>query len=264
MRQSMVRPAILILYAARSSPLAAQPKAVPPAEPPAEPAAQVWRMPPVLSVSGSGEARVAPDEATVRLGTQAQAATARAAQEQVNRTTAAILAAIEKLGVAAARIQTSELSLGPVYSSNPRGEEPRITGYQAGNVVSVLLDRLDRVGPVVDAGLASGANRLEGVSFSLHDDTAARATALAQAVGQARRKAEALAAALHMRLVELAEVVEEGVERVMPSYGMVRAMAPMASASTPVSPGELSISAGVTLRYHIAPCPAQGPCDGGP
>src|SRR5215203_3583229 len=40
---------------------------------------------PMLTVSGSGEARVAPDEATVRLGVVAQAPTARAAQDQVNR-----------------------------------------------------------------------------------------------------------------------------------------------------------------------------------
>src|SRR3954451_1122455 len=71
---------------------------------------------PVLTVSGDGEARVAPDEATVRPGVTAQAPTARAAQEQVNQAANAILAAVRKLGVAAEQIQTSDLSLNPVYA----------------------------------------------------------------------------------------------------------------------------------------------------
>jgi uncharacterized protein YggE len=260
-------PAILISVscAALSAPLAAQaPEAIPPGGP-GHPGSQPWHLESLLSVSGSGETRLAPDEATVRLGTQAQAPTAKAAQDQVNRVTAAILAAIEKLEVPAAAIQTSQLSLGPVYS-NPRGnDQPRIAGYQAGNTVSVTLDRLERIGPVVDAGLAAGANQLEGVSFSLRDDTAARSAALGQAVNQARHKAEALAAALRVRLVEIAEVSEEGASRVVPQYAEMRAMAaPMAMAATPVSPGELTIRASVTLRYRLGPCPAQGPCNGAP
>ncbi|HSF38443.1 MAG TPA: SIMPL domain-containing protein, partial [Thermoanaerobaculia bacterium] len=46
---------------------------------------------PVLSVAGSGQARVTPDVANVRLGVLAQAETARAAQDQVNRAAGAIL-----------------------------------------------------------------------------------------------------------------------------------------------------------------------------
>src|SRR5207253_878860 len=84
-----------------------------------------------------------------------------------------------RLGVPAAQVQTAELNLSPVYAQGrPGGEsEPRITGYQASNVVTVRLDKLDRVGPVIDAGLAAGANRLEGVGFGLRDDRQARAEA---------------------------------------------------------------------------------------
>ncbi len=66
---------------------------------------------PVLSVQGAGEARVEPDEATVRLGVMAQANTAREAQEQVSRTANAILEAVRRLGVQPQQVQTSELFL---------------------------------------------------------------------------------------------------------------------------------------------------------
>jgi uncharacterized protein YggE len=212
---------------------------------------------PVLSVQGSGQSRVTPDEAVVRLGVTAQAPTARAAQDQVNRTAAAILEAVRKLGVGAEQVQTSELSLGPVYSSGGPEErtEPRIAGYQANNVVSVTLADLDRVGPVIDAGLGAGANRLEGVLFGLRNDAPARAAALADAVAEARNKAEALARAAGVRLVEIVEIVEGGVSVFTPTT-MARgrvAMEAMDMAATPVSSGQVSVDASVTVRYRIAP-----------
>ncbi len=218
---------------------------------------------PVLSVQANGEARVAPDEATVRLGVLAQAPTARAAMDEANRSANAILDAIRKLGVKPEDIQTSELNLNPVYANEQptqdRGGEPRISGYQATNVVSVRLEKLDLVGPVVDAGLAAGANRLEGVMFGLRNDEAARSTALTRAAEAARVKAETLARALRVRLVEIVEVVEGGVSVFTPMYkGARMAMETSMASDTPVSAGQVGIDANITLRYRIEPCPAQG------
>jgi uncharacterized protein YggE len=221
---------------------------------------------PILTVAGTGQARVAPDEATVRLGVLAQALTAREAQNQVNRAAGAVLDAIRKLGVPAERIQTTGLSLNPQYSqSNSQGSSnsqgPRITGYQASNSVTVGVDDLAKVGPVIDAGLTSGANTLDGVEFGLRDDGAARAAALADAVRAAGAKAEALAKALRVRLVEIVEVAEGGVA-VSPPPSPFRARLAMAApmAATPVSAGEVGVEASVTLRWRIAPCPGDGPC----
>lgn len=217
---------------------------------------------PVLSVQGTGDARVTPDEATVRLGVFAQQPTARAAQDQVSRTAQAVLEAVRRLGVAPEQIQTSELSLGPVYDQPREGGEPRVSGYNASNVVSIRLEKLDQVGPVIDAGLGAGANRLEGVAFGLRDDAAARASALTAAVAKARSKADALARALRVRLVEVVEVTEGGVSVFTPNYarGGVAMAADAMMASTPVSSGQVEVQANVTLRYRIAPCPAQGEC----
>lgn len=210
---------------------------------------------PVLSVQANGEVRVAPDEANVRLGVLAQAPTARAAMDEVNRSANAILEAIRKLGVRAEDVQTSELNLNPVYANVPqdRGGEPRISGYQATNVVSVRLEKLDLVGPVVDAGLAAGANRLDGVVFGLRNDEAARATALTRAAEAARGKAEALAKAMRVRLVEVIEIVEGGVSVFTPVYRRQAMAMDMAAESTPVSPGQVGVNASVTLRYRIEP-----------
>lgn len=212
---------------------------------------------PVLTVSANGESRVAPDEATVRLGVSAQATTARDAQDQVNRTAGAILEAVRKLGIPADRIQTSELNLGPVYGQgrpDREPQEPRIVGYQSSNVVSVQVEQLDKVGPVIDAGLGAGANRLEGVIFGLRDDRKARAEALTQAVEAARVKADALARALKVRLVRILEVAEGGIAVTPQPFLRGRiAMESAAMADTPVSAGQVGVSASVTVRWEIAP-----------
>jgi uncharacterized protein YggE len=212
---------------------------------------------PVLTVSGSGNARVAPDEANVRLGVVAQAPTARAAQDQVNKVANAVLDAILKQGIKAEDIQTSGLSLSPLYSQNRPGAEsqaPRITGYQANNTVTVRVNDLTKVGPAIDAGLGAGANTLDGVEFGLRNDEAARAQALADAARAARAKAETLAKALGLRLGEILEVAEGGVSISPPPYPRLARMAMAESSmdSTPVSAGQVGVTASVTIRYRIA------------
>ena len=246
MHQPLTFAALLTLLAL---PLAAQAPR-PAGGPPMDPV-------PTLIVSGSGTARVAPDEAHVRLGVLAQAPTARAVQDQVNRVAGAVLEAVRKLGIPAEGIQTSGLSLNPLYSQvvTKAGENqpPRITGYQANNTVTIRVGDLAKTGPVIDAGLGAGANSLDGVDFGLRNDEAARAQALADAARTARAKAETLAKALGVRLGEILEVAEGGVSITpppSPRYGMAR-MEAASMAPTPVSAGQVGVEASVTLRYRI-------------
>jgi len=247
MHQPLTLAALLTLMAL---PLAAQAPTPAVGGPPMEPV-------PTLIVSGSGQARVAPDEAHVRLGVVAQAPTARAVQDQVSRTAGAVLDAIRKLGIPAEDVQTSGLSLSPLYSQIRQGNEnqsPKITGYQANNTVTVRVGDLAKTGPVIDAGLGAGANSLEGVDFGLRNDEAARAQALADAARAARAKAETLAKALGVRLGEILEVAEGGVSispPPSPRYGMAR-MEAASMAPTPVSAGQVGVEASVTLRYRIS------------
>src|SRR4051794_28353974 len=96
---------------------------------------------PVIVVTGEAEVRVEPDEATVRIGVVRQASTAQAAQDQANTAASEILAALGKISILPKDIQTSRLTLTPVYA--PRSPEssqaPRIVAYQAANIVSVHL-----------------------------------------------------------------------------------------------------------------------------
>jgi uncharacterized protein len=224
---------------------------------PAQPGPPAGRVEPVphITVQGFGQVRSDPDVATVRLGVVAQEPTARAAQDRANRVAAAILEAITKLGVPREAVQTSDLSLGPVYSSpgpQERSQEPRISGYQASYVVSARLEKLDLVGPVVDAALGAGANRLQGVEFGLRNDRAARAGALEAAVRQARDKAQAIAGALGVRLGEVLEVAEGGFALATPKFSRMAMEAMDSAANTPIAAGQVGVDASVTVSFRIA------------
>lgn len=211
---------------------------------------------PALTVTGTGEVRVAPDQAMVRLGVTRQASTAETAQEEVNRRANAIIAAILRTGVPREEVQTGQLTLFPIYApQKPESpEEPRIVAYRASNIVTVRLDKLNLVGPVIDAGLKAGANQLEGVSFTLKNDLPAREEALRQAALEARRKAQTMSQTLDIRLTGIQEVQEGGVGIYPPPVFREAAMAARGGAadSTPVLPGQVTVNATVTIRYRIA------------
>lgn len=231
------------------------PAAAQPPGPPGEGRRMEERRVPTITVGGSGEVRVEPDEGIVRLGVQAQDKTAMGAQINVNLVANAILTGVKKLGIPAEAVQTSQLTLSPVYSSPPprsdEPHEPKIIGYQAANVVSVTVADLAKIGPVLDAALLAGANRVDGVDFRVRDDRAAREKALRLAAEDGQRKARALAESLGVKLGDLLDVQEGGVNVIQPVMEMGFARMAMADSSTPVSAGQTTISANVTLRYRI-------------
>lgn len=210
---------------------------------------------PFIQVSGEGSVEVEPDEALVRIGVESEAPTAQEAQRETNRIAAAILEAIEDLGVDSQAVQTSQLRLLPVYEQSPpaRGEprRPRVVAYRATNTVSVRLVDLTRIGPVVDAAIGAEANRIEGLDLGLRDDTEARRRALTAAVEDARRKAETIATALGVGLGPVLEVSDQGVR--VPRLEMEqRSMQMMAAEpSTPIATGRIGVSANVAVRFAI-------------
>ena len=221
---------------------------------PAPGAQQQFVVPPSVVVTGRGEAFGKPDRAVVRLGAIAQAQKASDAQQQVNRQAKQVQEKLLELGIWEHAMQTVGLTLSPVYEHNeqrPGQVEQRIIGYQATNTIQVQLEEMDKIGPIVDAALAAGANQLEGVWFELKDDTAQRREAIQKAVAEAREKAIAIEQATGTQLTGIIEIVEGGVDVVRPM--MMQRMAEFAAAdATPIQPGQVRVEATVSIRYRLA------------
>jgi hypothetical protein len=201
-----------------------------------------------LTVTAEARASAKPDIATVAAGVVNEAPTAEAALAENGRRMTAVLAAIRRAGVADRDVQTSQLSIQPqmVYAENL---PPRVTGYQATNTVSVKVRNMANVGRVVDAIVAQSGNQLNGVSFGLDDPDAALDGARAEALKRARARGELYAQAAGLRLHRIVAISESGgVEppRPMPMLAMARA-----EGATPVAPGEVQLTAAVTVTFEL-------------
>jgi len=116
--------------------------------------------------------------------------------------------------------------------------------------VTVHSGALELVGTLIDSAIAAGANRVNSLSFSVKDDSKARAEAIAMATRDARAQADALAAALDVKLGKVLKATTVSEQRPVP-IRMGRAMAMSASVETPVEPGEVTVPATVSLIFEI-------------
>lgn len=209
---------------------------------------------PSLTVTGNSEVKVAPDMATVTIGVVAQSKTAQGAQNDANTRAQTFLQNVKKLLGTHGKVHTGSINLYPVYTQAPPQSDasftPQINGYRAENTLTVETDDLKLVGPIIDTAVSSGLNNVQGVSFGLKDDSSARLKALAQAVAEARAKADAMADAADVSIVGIWDL-NEGGARVIPMQADMARMSAMAP--TPVEPGNVTVSADVTIRFFIKP-----------
>ena len=213
-------------------------------------AAAPAEQPRTITVTGMGEVKAAPDQADFSTGVVTEAATAREALAANAKAMNAVMATLNKLGVPDKNIQTSNLSLSPRYQSCKPGVPcpQRITGYEVSNTVSVSTD-LEKTGAVLDALVASGSNRIDGIGFSIREPKPLLTKARAEAVKDAVDRAGTIAKAAGVTLGPILAIQEGGAQPPQPVY---RAMAKMAfEAATPVAGGEQSVAASVSITWAI-------------
>jgi uncharacterized protein len=207
---------------------------------------------PQITVTGDGRVEAAPDLATITIGVTTQGKTAAEAMEANSAALSVVLANLRATGVADRDLQTSGLSLNPVWSNYASSQAPQITGFQAMNMLTVRVRALDTLGDVLDAAVKDGANTLNGLAFGVDNPAPLLDEARTRAVADARRKAEVLAAAAGVTLGRILTIGEGGGGSPMPQYRME---ASMAADSVPVAQGEVSLSANVAVVWEIAPAP---------
>lgn len=205
-----------------------------------------------LSVNGTGRVKAAPDVADINIGVLEQAKEAADASQKAAASMDAVVSALLDLGIDEKDIQTTSLNLNARYDWN--SEPPKITGWEASNMVSVTVRDIDAVGEVVDTVVEAGANQINGISFRVEDPTEAEMLARTAAVEDARAKADQLAADAGVEIVGIVSISESGGQQPQPIY-MERAEMAFAAdtaAATPVLPGEVELSVNVYIQYEIA------------
>lgn len=202
-----------------------------------------------LTVTGQGEARVAPDLATIQLGVTTQAASAAEAMRQNSTQQTAVIEALAGAGIEGADVQTSGLNLNPLMDY-AEGRAPSVTGYQASNMVSVRVRDVARLGEVLDAIVAAGANEINGINFIRDDSSATEDEARREAVADARHKAEVLAEAAGLTLGPVL-VLRDTPAMEGPRPMMMEARGAADAAKVPIAAGEVALSAMVEMQFAL-------------
>lgn len=205
--------------------------------------------PRTVSVSGEGVVTGTPDVARIVVGVETEAPEADAALSENSARMARLIEALDAFGVAARDRQTAQISLQPQYDYQER-QRPVLRGYTATNTLNLRLRDIASMGAALDALVEAGGNRIQGISFEISDADERLDAARAEAVADARRKAEIYAEAAGATLGAVMTISEGGAPSPVQPM-MVRSEALAARVDVPVEAGEQTLSVRVSTQWRL-------------
>jgi uncharacterized protein len=198
-----------------------------------------------VSTTGVAIVRTAPDEALVTLGVHTDASSAQEAMQANADRMEDVIRALIDAGLSQDDLATSTINLYPRW--NDTGSE--VVGFTAENQITATVTNLDRVGAIIDGGVRAGANLAGGITFRVSNGNDAADRALTEAVADAKRKAELLAATGDDELGVVLSITESGSSVPPPVfYGEAGVAADMA---TPVLPPTLETQVSVNVVWAL-------------
>jgi uncharacterized protein YggE len=216
----------------------------------AAPAPQTQALPRTITVIGEGTVRLRPDVAKMNVGVEARANTVSEAKAQVDEQMVAIMSALAEVDVDQADVQTSHYGIYYERESRPAPVEGQSTemkdGYLVSNLVLVTIRDVDTAGDVLDAVVQAGANQVNGVTFTVSDESARQSQAREEAMADARSRAEELAALSGVELGEIQSVSEVVGGLAVPMMAIERGMG-----GGGMTPGELELGTQIQVVFGI-------------
>lgn len=204
-----------------------------------------------LSVSGTGQANLAPDIAYIYVGVHTENPTAAAAVAENNTQTQTVIQAIKDFGIDEKDIRTTNFSIYPQDKFDPQTGTP--TGdktYVVDNTVYVTVRKLDQLGDLLDTVVGAGANTVNSVQFDVADKADALKQARADAVKDAEAQAKSLAEAAGVSLGDIQSIGFFDSQPIFDGKGGGGAVAAEAAA-VPIQPGQLTFTVTVNISYAI-------------
>ena len=203
-----------------------------------------------IIVSGSGTASAEPDLALINLGVQVLSPSVGEALNTANTSLESILQVLGNYNVDEKDTQTRYFNINTQYDYSNDGAPE--AGYQVTNELSVNVRNLDSLGELITDVVEAGGDpvRVNGINFAIEDTTTLEDEALAQAIADAKTRAERMAELSGVTLGDLVSVsLAGGASPASPIAFAVEAMA--RSAPTPIRTGDLEITITIQALYTI-------------
>lgn len=206
----------------------------------------------MVSVRGYGTVAATPDQLrlSVQIGTRGESASA--AMTEASKRTASVLVLLKGYGVEEKDIQTSRVSVSPIYDYEKRIQPPPIIGYNGSNEFTVLFrgKLMDNVGDFLDKAVKAGASNFGSLMFESSRQREIERDALKKAAADAKERAQVLAKELGATLGNVISISESSMGPAPVTY-MMKSGAMDATSAAPVATGELSISAQAQVSFEL-------------
>jgi uncharacterized protein YggE len=212
-----------------------------------------------LIVRGEGEVRAMPDLASVQVGVEGDGPSRDEAYKSASSAAAAVDRVLADFEAAIGRATTSALAVQP--KTRWRKGESQRTGWQASRVSVVEITDTSRVGELLNALAAAGAN-ISGLAWMVAPANEAFALARRRAGEDAAARADQYAHALGISLGPIAWASEPGLRSTgqMGGTGLMGLRAAAAASAGAgageepinVNPEEITIQTALEVAYSIA------------
>ncbi|HEX9617810.1 MAG TPA: SIMPL domain-containing protein [Anaerolineales bacterium] len=205
--------------------------------------------PRTISVTGKGEVPLTPDIARISIGVRTEGVDVAEAMASNNAQAQEVVDALKELGVAERDIQTSNFSIYPQQQYDEQGQVIDTT-FVVENTVYITVRELENLGDLLDAAVGRGANSIYGIQFDVEEKDDAISEARQAAVENASAQAEELAAAAGVSLGQI-QSISAASSFPGPIFDGRGAAVEQPAADVPISPGQLIVTAEVSVVYEI-------------
>jgi len=199
----------------------------------------------ILTVIGEGKISERPDLVIINLGVMTEGKEAQEAVEKNSEKMNEVITALKEF-LEDKEIKTTYYSLYPKYYY-PEGKEPIIVGYVAQNSIRIETKKIDLAGKIIDLSVEKGVNQIQGIQFSFSEELKKdlKLKLIKLAVEDAKEKAQTLTDSLGIKIVGVksVQIMEEGIIMFIPQIKTAE--------STPIQPGEQTLSLKVTIEFII-------------
>lgn len=208
-----------------------------------------------ITIDGEATLYADPDHASITLGVVTDGTTVGDALHQNNAKMDGVLTGLRALGVQQSELQTSAFSIQPQHPRIKDGsyDYNAISGYEVSNSITVTVSDLKKVGAIIDAAANAGATTSGGVTFEISDREALLDKVRAEAMRNAKHKADIMADAVGARVGGLITVGNTTVATT--AYESAPPPPPPPppppAPGTSILPGQLSISANVVAVFAL-------------
>jgi len=209
---------------------------------------------PHIVVVGHAHTEVAPDYAILSLVVVTERPKAAAAAAANAEAAQAVIDEVKAQGIDPKDVQTSEVSLNPVYDTVSdavgRGTTQKLRGYQSRNGLTIRVRAIDKAGALVASLIDKGANEFQGISFGYSHEDELNARLNDAAMRDALRAARAYLPAAGVSLGRVLEIAPNDEGGYRPRV-LAAAPAFAREAAVPLAPGTLSYDSQVRVTWEL-------------